>query len=723
VIASASAGRHQRIVALIESGVLFLLLAFLGLHTMPRAWSKLNTDFPNYYMSARLAHEGFDTSREYEWIWLQREKDHRAVDIKVIGLLPITPFSTLVMWPLTGFSPLTAKHIWILANLALLIPVGSLLRAITGLNYRRIALIFALCFPLHRNLLFGQFYVFLLLLIVAACWAYQRRLPALAGALVAIAAACKIFPILLFLFFLRRGNWRALLSGLVTGAAALSISVAVFGWNLHRTYLQQILPWTLHGEGLPPYATASASISSVLHYLFLAEPQWNPHPWHSSPLCYALLAPTLQMLAFAPAVLLIRKTDRTPRRVALEWSALITASLAISTSPASYLFVLMVFPVCVLTALLLERRWYGWLALLLIVYIGICLPISSPTESMGPAILLYVPRLPLTLALLAGIYLLLWRDRPAESSALDRKGYASDWFHPARNWPNYAWAVAMLVVAILGVRSTLRLERAVRQEYAYRLPLKAQSFLDANPDTAGGPLRYIAFTQSGYHLLTSGQLAPPADSSSEDDLSFSARSGEVWVEKARTPRSQIVAVQEPARVTIPFVLDDAREPMLSSDGQSLAFLRDDHGRGRLMLREAFHANTAPEIALTPARLNIYEASFRSGSEYAFSAVEDGHPPRIYLTDATHANAPLALGESRYPALSPDAAWMAYSHLDRGVWNLWLRDQRSGVTRRIADIPCNQMQPAWEDDSKTLLYGADCGRSLWFTAISRRRVIP
>jgi len=85
--------------------------------------------------------------------------------------------------------------------------------------------------------------------------------------------------------------------------------------------------------------------------------------------------------------------------------------------------------------------------------------------------------------------------------------------------------------------------------------------------------------------------------------------------------------------------------------------------------------------------------------------------------------PLALGESRYPALSPDGAWMAYSHLENGVWNLWLRDQRSGATRRIANVPCNQMQPAWENDSRTLLYGTDCGRSLWFTAVARRRVIP
>src|SRR6185312_8926075 len=109
-------------------------LLYLAVHTLPRAWGKLNTDFPNYYLSARLAHEGFDTAREYEWVWFEREKDHRAVDDSVIGLLPITPFSTLVMWPLSGLSPLAAKHIWILSNLALLLPLGWLLRSITGLS-------------------------------------------------------------------------------------------------------------------------------------------------------------------------------------------------------------------------------------------------------------------------------------------------------------------------------------------------------------------------------------------------------------------------------------------------------------------------------------------------------------------------------------------------------------------------------------------------------------
>jgi hypothetical protein len=327
------------------------------------------------------------------------------------------------------------------------------------------------------------------------------------------------------------------------------------------------------------------------------------------------------------------------------------------------------------------------------------------------------------LALLLGIYLLLWRDRSVESSTWNWKSYAWDWSHHARNWPNYAWAAAMATLAVLGVHSTLHLQRAVRQEFAYRLPLEAQSFLDANPASTGTAVRYVAFTSNGYHLVSADRRTPWMDSSPGDDLSFTANSGQTLVEKALSQHSQIVAMQEPARVVLRVVIDDARDPMLSTDGRSLAFIRDDHGRGRLMLRHAFQSNAATDAALTPAPLNIYEASFRSEKQYAFSAVEEGRPPQIYLTDATHANAPLALGESRYPALSPDGAWMAYSHLEHGVWNLWLRDERSGATRRIADVPCNQMQPAWEDDSRTLLYGADCGRSLWFTAMARRRVIP
>jgi len=696
----------SRLVNWTERSVLLLLILYMCVHTMPRAWKSLVTDFPNYYTAAQLAHDGYDTSRMYEWDWLEREKDHRAIPIRVIGLVPITPFSTLFLWPFVGLKPLAAKHAWILLNLLIVMPICWMLRSMTGLNYQRLALIFALNVPFYRNLEFGQFYVLLLLLITAACWATLKGHQARAGALVAIAAAAKIFPLLFFVFFLQRRAWRALAWGAVTGVAALGLSVAVFGWNVHRTYLLEILPWALHGEAMPPYVT-NASISGVLHVLFLAEPLWNPNPWHSSVLCFSLLFPVLQMLVLAPAVLLIRADDNSPRRIMLEWSAMLTASLAISTIPASYNFVLMILPICVLSTILLERKQYGWLAALVVAYIGIGFPLPTPAKISGLAILLYIPRLPLLIAVLLGIYTLLWPREPVRFVFKD--------------WTRCAWAVAMIAAVAFNTRSTFVRESAVREEYAYRLPLQHEGYLNANPQQAGAGVRYVAFTLDGYHLTTedgNSSWIDPAAGAADDDLSFTSGSGRLFVERAKSSLSEIIDMNSTARA----VIEDARDPMLSADGSSLAFIRDDHGRGQLMVRKALQSGSAIDVALTPSTLNVYEASFLSGGDYAFAAVSGEAPAQIYLTDGTHQNEPLALGESRYPALSPDGQWLAYSHFERGAWNLWIRNQKTGETERIGNVPCNEIEPGWESDSKTLLYSTDCGRSLWFTAVARRQVI-
>jgi hypothetical protein len=374
---------------------------------------------------------------------------------------------------------------------------------------------------------------------------------------------------------------------------------------------------------------------------------------------------------------------------------------------ASYNFVLVILPVCVVATALLQRKRYGCLTALLIAYLGIGFPLPIPHSMMGPAVLLYLPRLPLMFALLLGIYVLLWCDRSASGAS--------------REWTRYAWATVMAVSVVFSALSIFRVERAVRQEYVYRLPLQAQGLLNTGARSGGAGVRYIALTNDGYRLITEGrgvETSDPVTGSPDDDLSYSSGFAHIWVERAHGSRSQIVDVRDPSHT----VIDDAEDPMISGDGQSLAFLRDDHGRGQLMVRSGFQSNSPTDVALTLSRLNVYEASFKSQTEYAFAAADERHAPQIYLNDATHSNSPLALGEARYPALSPDGRWMAYSRLDHGAWNLWLRNERSGAISRIADVPCNQIEPAWEDDSKTLLYGTDCGRSLWFTAIARRRVI-
>ncbi|HEX5283619.1 MAG TPA: glycosyltransferase 87 family protein [Bryocella sp.] len=690
-----------------------MTILYFCVHSLPHAWRTLNTDFPNYYLAARLAREGVDTARMYEWTWIQRQKDYASLDIRVVGLLPITPFSTLILWPLTFFGALAAKHIWILFNLFLLIPIAGIVHSLTRLKLRRIALALFLSFPLYRNLLYGQFYIFLLFLILAACISYVRGWKALSAALIAIAGVCKVFPLLLFIVFIRRREWKALASGIVTACIAVACSIAGFGVTLHRVWLVEILPWVMHGEGLGTY-TANASFAGILHCLFLVEPQWNPRPWHSWPLGYAILLPLLSTLVFAPAVLLIRRGVENPQQILLEWCSVVTASLAVSSIPASYNFVLLIFPVCVLAAILLERRSYIWLAALLISYLGIGFPLPVPQHPQGLAALVYGPRLPLTLGVLFAIYILQWQGLRAADRRSDRS--------------QYVWVVVMAASVILGIHSTVLLERGERNEYANRVAIEGQGLANYDPWATGNDIRFVRFGLSGYEL----SLGSPQQHNHElrpdspyDDLSFSDDRKDLLVERVAvtssgTPSqsSQIIDVQDNSRV----VVENAQDPMLSRDGHDLAFLRADHGRARLMLRRAFRTDPS-DVVLTSAILNVYEASFLSEQEYAVAAVESEGPPRILLNDSAHDKPAVVIVESRYPALSPDGRWMAYSHLDHGFWNLWLRDENSGTARRIADVPCNQIQPSWEQDEKTLLYATDCGRSIWFTAIARRRVIP
>src|SRR5260370_11906857 len=144
--------------ALIVEGMLSALMGvYFGVHTLPAAWKTVNTDFSNYYLTARLAREENDTSRIYEWIWLQRQKDHRNIDQRIISLVPITPFSTLAVWPLATAPPLVAKHRWLILNIIMVAAVVALLRSLTQLSLRHIGLVASLSVPLNNNFLYCQY--------------------------------------------------------------------------------------------------------------------------------------------------------------------------------------------------------------------------------------------------------------------------------------------------------------------------------------------------------------------------------------------------------------------------------------------------------------------------------------------------------------------------------------------------------------------------------------
>ena len=691
--------------------VFALLVLHFCVRSAPRTWNELNNDFPDYFLTASLVHEHYDTSRVYEWIWLQRQKDHRDIDQRIVNLAPSTPFSTLAVYPLTGMPILEAKHWWIVFNFGLLLATLYLLRDLTQLPWRRLALVAALSFPMRTNLLGGQYYILLLFLLTLACYLYLREQRFVAGAIVGVAAGMKIFPVIYLLYFLRKRDLKAFAGGVAGGLASAVVSVLTFGWEANRTYLLQVLPATLRGEANAPYALKLASLPVLLHRLFVFEPQLNPHPAVHAAWLLAVLHPVLQMAVIAPALLLVVPKENGSRRVTLEWAALLLASLAVSTSPGGYLFTLLIIPACVVLGRVQGKKSYLPAAMVLVLYFVTGYIGGANHSADGWSALLGVPRLYALLLCCVLMYAFLMRQEPRDNSRRER----------------LAWAVALGVVVALSIGSNLRHQRGLYEDYRWRIGNADNVYMAADPVVDEDGLLFVGLTSDGYlPVMDRGGVTQFSYVSKNDVLAVAAANGARWAEVAGDA-STIVSnfgSGSDAQSSIP----QAESPMASFDGKWLAYLREDQGRGRIWLHRLGQAESGDRVdrVVTPPELDVREMSFLPTGELIFAAnssAGSGLFATEHIGGQTGSIRSLGLKDARHPAVSPDGRWLAYGEMRGGNWNLWLRDLTSGETRRLTDAACNTTEPAWAPDSKTIVYASDCGRSLLFSALSRRRVVP
>lgn len=661
---------------------------FLVGRTLPRAWDSLQTDFPNYYSVAHLVREGYDTSRIYDWTWIQRQKDRLGIDQPIVGTTALTPFSFLTALPLAYFEPLTAKHIWTIANLLFAAISAIFLKRISEMRWLWIALLFLFCWPLHTNIVLGQMYLLLLCTLSIALWAHLHGHRLLAGILVGIAAGWKVFPLLFVFYFLRKRDWRAVTGVVVALIAVLAISLAVFGTGVLSEYFSRQLIWASRGEALDPYNLQSASISSLLHRLFIFEPELNPSPLLSLPWLLPIMLPLFQVLLFGPILLLSSAGDSRPRTLKLEWASLTLAILAISTLPASYHFTVALLPIVLMVEICLSegRTRLAFTVAALFLIVGI----AGSHQWDGAAALLGVPRLYALIALwVCGIALLggVRKIRPGAQTI----GWAA------------LLACGCIMLAIAGFRH----QRKMFQDFSWRLPIRSSSYLFLSPaaDPLSGSLQFIAMTDSGYEYAT----WPPSRRHSGDELTFSSAPGALALE--RTTRSSRVDWVKPTGVgSIP----NAHTPAIAPDTTTIAFVRDDMGKGQLWL-QSLH-DPAEGRLVTPKAMNVLEAAIAPDGAVIFSAQNKGMMLRAPSGDITH----LSSNIDRYPAVSPDGQWLAFSRLENGVWNLWLTNLHNQQTRRISDVDCDQITPSWQN-SETLLYATDCGRGLMLTALARRNI--
>lgn len=700
---------------LIEAALCAVLAALFIFKAILPAWRFLNTDFPNYYLVARLLREGYSLDRIYDWIWLQRIKDHWGLDQSLVGFAGLTPFSALPIVPLSFFSALTAKRVWIVLNLLFLIGSVELLQRSTSLGRRRIWLLALLAIlPLRTSFLYGQMHLLVLFLMVLAWYLHRRNRELACGAAVALAATLKVYPLLFVLYFFWKRQWRAAIATLATALIIVVVASLWMGGDLIRVYALQVLPRSLQGETLDPYNLQAASASALFHRLFLFELDLNPLPAFDSPTLYSVLYPLWQVAIFFPLFALLRPSGVASDREQMGWGAFLLALLVTSPVPSSYHFAMMILSIVLLVDVLLRRNQsilaVTATAFYFLVIVADYIAVAGSRLAPGLGTLFAFSRLWFAVAFLVFYLVCLYQDSPLK---IDLR---------------LAVLSALAIVALTASISSYRHHFFLRsQEMALRLPGPSKAYLATLPNPFRGGYLSVAMLPEGYRVLDQKSRAITTQSSitsprtpSPDQLSYAiSPDHSVLLEIADSAGSRILHAYDDS-----VVAQDAESPAISPDGATLAFLREPKGRGSLWIARmnalasgSPHASSDPPTRLTGDDYDVRSVSFLRSGALLFLAKHDG---QFGLYSVKPGSSPaLFFGPREIAsfAVSPDEDRIAVTALIHNRWQLATLDTHSARVTVLTRTDCNAYTPAWLNLT-TIIYATDCGRGMGLTALAQ-----
>jgi dipeptidyl aminopeptidase/acylaminoacyl peptidase len=303
---------------------------------------------------------------------------------------------------------------------------------------------------------------------------------------------------------------------------------------------------------------------------------------------------------------------------------------------------------------------------------------------------------------------------------------------PRRHARLFALAFAVMVAS--GIRSNAHHFDGLAAADVERLPAVGSEGLSVVPAAAGDEVYYSRMTDEGYGLAraeTGLVMDPPRGT----DLLHPAiaRDGSTgWVEVASRV-SRIVRFPLPAAgvalTSLPVEIEDGEEPAISNDTKWLAFLRErPHGLGTLWIAERHADDEAAadtEVLLTDDGYDVLDLAFFPDDRIVMAARRESRPELFVLGPTRGAIVPLTTSDARvrYPAVSPDGRWLAYSAEERGAWQLRLMDLRTHEERHFPHRDCNAITPTWSGDGSTVVFASDCMRNVGNTALFRMRVSP
>lgn len=255
-------------------------------------------DFFQEWASARFLLDGrpiytslTEAIERYLGLSVHGEAGHRRTRV-LIDVNAHPPTSVLLAVPLAGLSYPDATLVWNVLSLGLLalafwLVARQLDIPLSAWSVFPIVALLLLCNPFRAQMLQAQLNAVLVALIVGAWVAERNGRPYLAGALLGLATAVKIFPAFLFVYFLVRREWKAVAAGCICLLVVTLLTAAVVGWETYPYYVRHVLP------RIEPYQSSWENLSLIGLWRKLFDPATDlerVEPLWRSPLVFRLLA-------------------------------------------------------------------------------------------------------------------------------------------------------------------------------------------------------------------------------------------------------------------------------------------------------------------------------------------------------------------------------------------------------------------------------------------------
>ena len=315
--------------------------------------TRIDTDFPNYYTSAKLFLEGADVSQFYDDAWFAQQI--RAQGIDVDGKFsPFPPLTVLVMTPLSGLPPLTALQVWTGFGILILGALFLVLKQMIAAPPMVIAgIILGSGIGLANNFRFGQWYVMLLFILTCGYYYWQKGFPVVAGMFFGIGASIKYFPLLFIILFAWRREWKGVFSCLGTFVVLNLAGALMLGFAAYGTFFRSVFWNHLSANMQNPFSAVFQSWESLFRRLFVADPVLNPQPFIDYPAGF-LIGTSLMIgcvIIITSRTMIHLRTAGYEDTLAHQFVVLALMGLALLPASATYHFVLLVLPMALLLSL------------------------------------------------------------------------------------------------------------------------------------------------------------------------------------------------------------------------------------------------------------------------------------------------------------------------------------------------------------------------------------